>query len=398
MNLTLYETQPFNCLRLPTVMRKRPTIGLLIESSSAYGRGLLRGVQAYFRQQTDWQVFVPELIQGDSQLRSLHRWHVDGAIVRIENQAVAKAIENWDVPLIDVGTRHLIPHIPSVHSDDSVTATMAFDHLYEQGFRNVAYFGTAGAVWSEKRRDSFVARAHRANLKCHVYESSGRKTWRNELKAILAWIMSVPRPLAIMASHDRQGAAILDCCRQAGIHVPQEVAVIGVDNDELLCDLTDPPMSSVTPDIERIGYTAAKYLDTLLDGEDKVPRETLIRPVGVVARRSTDSYAIDDPDVVAAARFIRNHALKGIKVTDVLAAVPMGRRVLESRFRTYLGRTPHQEILRVQLSHVRTLLRETTLPLEKIAAQCGFRHVEYMSVVFKRELGQTPSAYRQQCT
>src|SRR5262245_17184362 len=181
MNLTLYETQPFNCLRIATVMRKRPTIGLLIESSSAYGRGMLRGAQAYFRQQTDWQVFVPELIQGDLQLRKLHRWRGDGAIVQIDSPAVARAIENWDVPIIDVGTRHLLPNIPAVHSDDSVTATMAFDHLYEQGFRNVAYFGMAGIPFSEKRRDAFVARAQSANLKCHVYESTGRRTWKNEL-------------------------------------------------------------------------------------------------------------------------------------------------------------------------------------------------------------------------
>src|SRR5687768_12094224 len=357
MNLTLYDTRALGRIQFPTVRQNRPTIGLLIETSTAYGRGVLRGVQSYLRQHADWRVFVPELSGGDLTPRSIGEWRCEGAIVRLESAALANAVDEWDVPTIDVSAHRILPYVPAVCTDDEITAKMAFEHVYEQGFRQVAYCGMKGPLWSAKRRDEFTDCARRAGIGCYVYESNGRRTWNDEQETISAWLAGLPRPLAIMASHDRQGVAILDACRASAIQVPQEVAVIAVDNDELLCDLADPPMSSIFPDVERIGYAAARYLDRLLGGDTDVPLETLIRPIGVVARRSTDSFAIDDPDVAAAARYIRNHAIEGIKVADVLEAVPMARRVLESRFRTYLGRTPHQEILRVQLSHVRALLR-----------------------------------------
>ena len=150
------------------------------------------------------------------------------------------------------------------------------------------------------------------------------------------------------------------------------------------------------PESTRIGYDASQYLDQLLQGDQSIPILTEVPPRRVMARMSTDCFAVDDPDVAAAARFIRENALKGIKVTDVLDAVPMSRRVLECKFRNYLGRTPHQEILSVRLGHVKSLLKETDLSLDRIAARSGFRHVEYMTVVFKREIGYTPSSYRKQ--
>ena len=350
--------------------------------------------QSYNRKHGAWDVLIPERSRGNQPWRSLRNWEGQGIIARVESLAVAKTLQDLSVPVVNVSTPRLIPEMPSVDTDDQVVAKMAFDHVYEQGFRHVAYCGIRGAEWSDSRRDFFVECAGRKGLDCQVFESRRRRSWQEGLTALSAWLLGLPRPLAVMASHDHLGREILHACRTAGIMVPLEIAVIGVGNDELVCELADPPMTSVAPDVERIGFEAARYLSRLLDNGAGVPPVTRIRPIGVVARRSTDSYAIDDPEVAAAALYIRNHAVKGIKVKDVLAAVPTSRRVLEKGFRTYLGRTPHEEILRVQLSHVGMLLRETDLSLEKIAVQCGFRHVEYMTVVFKRELGQTPSDYR----
>jgi LacI family transcriptional regulator len=273
-------------------------------------------------------------------------------------------------------------------------AALACEHLCEQGFRHLAFYETKGRACATRRKQ-FIKCAEHVDLSCHVRSSSGRRTQKQEQQAIISWLMNLPRPTGVMACCDRLGLELIEACRMAEIKVPSEVAIISVGNDELLCEMADPPLSSVFPDAERIGYLAASYLDTLLAGKGEVPQITRIPPIGVVARQSTDSFAIDDPDVAAAARFIRDHAKEGIKVADVLDAVPMSRRVLESRFRKWFGCTPHREILRVQLSHVRALIRDTDLSLERIAAQCGFRHVEYMSVVFKRELGLTPSEYRQ---
>ena len=189
---------------------------------------------------------------------------------------------------------------------------------------------------------------------------------------------------------------MLDACRSAGLAVPSDVAVIGVDNDALLCDLASPPLTSVIPNAHRAGYEAAALLEKLMAGR-KVPATAhLIPPLGVAARQSTDVLAVDDRDVARAVQFIREHACEGINVSDLLRTVPLSRRVLEQRFQKLLGRTPREEILHVRLARVRQLLGETDLPLYLIAERTGFEHVEYLSVVFKRETGQTPSEYRQE--
>jgi LacI family transcriptional regulator len=197
-----------------------------------------------------------------------------------------------------------------------------------------------------------------------------------------------------MACYDIRGREVLDVCRQLGISVPDEVALIGVDNDELICDLAEPPLSSAIPDTRRAGYEAARLLDRLMAGESELPLAHLIPPLGIAVRGPTDVLASDDADVSEAVRFIRAHASEGINVEDVLRAVPLSRRVLESRFEKQLGRTPHEEITRVQIERVKELLAATDLPLAEVAHRAGYKHVEYMSVAFKRDTGLAPSRYR----
>ena len=198
-----------------------------------------------------------------------------------------------------------------------------------------------------------------------------------------------------MASYDIRARHVLDACRRAGLAVPDEVAVVGVDNDTFLGDLTDPPLSSVAPDTRRTGYEAAALLDRLMSGRERQRGQAIfVEPLGVVTRRSTDVLALGDADVSAAVRFIREHACDGIAVKDVLEQVPLSRRVLEGRFRKLLGRTPHDEIARIRLERVRQLLRETRLPLSDIAARSGFRTAEYLATAFRREFGTSPDAYR----
>jgi LacI family transcriptional regulator len=180
------------------------------------------------------------------------------------------------------------------------------------------------------------------------------------------------------------------------VSVPDELAVLGVDNDELLCDLADPPLSSVIPDTRRTGYEAARLLEAMMAGERVPPVAHLVSPLGVATRQSTDVLATDDGDLSAAVRFIREHATEGIRVEDVLRAVPLSRRALEARFKQQLGRTPHQEVLRLRIERVKELLAETDLSLTAIAHRTGYAHVEYLSVAFKRETGVPPSVYRAQ--
>ena len=197
-----------------------------------------------------------------------------------------------------------------------------------------------------------------------------------------------------MACYDIKAQQLLDVCRELNIAVPEEVAVIGVDNDELLCELADPPLSSVISNTHRTGYEAASLLNQMMSGVKVEPEASLIRPLGIKTRQSTDTLAIDDADVAAAVRFIRENAWKGINVSDVLREVPVTRRSIESRFRKILGRTPHEEITRLKIDRVRQLLLETDLSLSAIARRTGFQHDEYLSVAFKKAVGVSHSHFR----
>jgi LacI family transcriptional regulator len=232
---------------------------------------------------------------------------------------------------------------------------------------------------------------------CSINQPSARarRDWDVAEEEIASWLLSFSRPVGVMACFDIRARQVLDACRRAGLVVPDQVGVIGVDNDEFLCGLTDPHLSSVALDPRRAGYEAAKLLDELMSGRQR-PRAqvSFIPPLDVVTRRSTDVVALDDADVSAALRFIREHACDGIGVKDLLDEVPLSRRVLEGRFRNLLGRTPHEEIARVRFERARQLLRETRMPMAEVARRSGFRNPEYLSTAFRQEFGTSPNAYR----
>jgi LacI family transcriptional regulator len=214
--------------------------------------------------------------------------------------------------------------------------------------------------------------------------------------ALVRWLRSLPKPIGLMASNDLRAHQILMLCGDNHLAVPDEVAVIGVDNDEVICGLTQPPLSSVEQDPEEVGYQAAGVLDGLMRGGPAPASSFIVGPKGVVARQSTDFVAVGDADVAAALRFIREHACDGISVDAILAQVPVSRRTLERRFAALLDRSPRDEILRVQLRHVKQLLTVTDYPLSKIAEMSGFHYVESMCSLFKSVTGQTPGQYRRE--
>jgi LacI family transcriptional regulator len=379
---------------------RRPDVALLIETSNAYARGILRGIRSYIREHRSWSIYVGEQRRGEPAPHWLKRWHGDGIIARIETAAIAKAVVASRIPAIDVSAARHVPNLLYVETDDAGIARLAADHLLERGFRHFGYCGDPRFNWSMWREEHFHQRITRAGFDCHVYRPSrnrrGTAPWDRERAALGAWIRALPKPAGVMACYDIRGREVLDVCRQLGISVPDEIALIGVDNDELICDLPDPPLSSVIPDTRRTGYEAARLLDLLMAGQSELPLAHLIPPLGIAVRSSTDVLATDDADVSAAVRFIRTHAREGIKVEDVLRAVPLSRRILEARFEKLLGRTPHEEITRVQVERVKELLAETDLRLSVVAHRAGYKHVEYMSVVFKRETGLPPSQYRRE--
>jgi LacI family transcriptional regulator len=381
---------------ISSAVKAPPKVALLIETSNSYGRGLLRGIVSYIRERPSWSLYLSEHNRGDKPPGWLTHWKGDGIIARIENAAIAGALRRVKVPIVDVSAARLIPSLPWFETDDGAIANLAAEHLLERGFKYFAYCGDARFNWSNWRCEHFQNCIRAAGRECFVYQAKKGFSLDDETQGddLAHWIRSLPKPVGIMACYDLRGQQVLDACRRIDVAVPDDVAVIGVDNDDLLCELSDPPLSSVIPNTDRTGYEAARLLDEMMSGKKVIGETHLIPPLGIATRQSTDVLAIDDRNVARAVHYIRQHACNGISVQDVLKAVPQSRRLLEHRFRKLIGRTPHEEIFRVKLNRVKQLLTETDLPLEQIAERTGFSHVEYLTVAFKREVGTPPSKFR----
>ncbi|MEI6035363.1 MAG: DNA-binding transcriptional regulator [Verrucomicrobiae bacterium] len=371
-------------------------VALLIETSNGYGRGLLKGISHYIREHERWQVYLCDQDWGASPDFALRRWKGDGIIARIETPAIATALRGVKIPTVDVSSSRLMPKIPWFENDYPAIAKLAMEHFTARGFKRFAFCGDKRYQWAQWIRDHFTSMVRAAGYPCYVIEPNCHSALGNEseLQEITAWVKSLPKPIALLACNDFAGRGVLEACRIASIQVPDEIAVLGQDNDEVFCELSTPPLSSIQQNSARIGYEAAAGLVGLMRGETLSNEGIFVPPIGIVTRQSTDVLAIEDRSVVQAVRFIREHACEGINVKDVLKAIPQSRRLLESKFRKVLGHTPHDEILNIQLAKVKLLLVETDHSMESIAERTGFNYVEYLSVAFKRIFGMPPSEYR----
>lgn len=376
-------------------------IALLIETSNAYGRGLLEGIVAFIRAHQPWSIYLSETGRGQEPPGWLTDWWGDGVIARIETPEIARGVRRLALPTVDLSAARLVPDLPWIETDDHAIAQLVIDHFLERGFRNFAFCGDGRFQWSAWREQAFIGILAKRHLPWSVYSSPGAPGSDEDRTALAAWLGALPKPVGVMAAFDLRGRQVIEACRDAHLPVPDEVAVVGVDNDALICELCDPPMSSVQPQAQRTGWLAAERLAGVMAGmmagqpQPAGGAGMRVPPTGIISRRSTDVLALGDPDIAAVVRYIRDHACTGIDVGDILGLTELSRRVLEKRFRARLGCTPHEQILRVRFARVRELLTTTELPLSTIAERTGFEHVEYLSVAFKRRFGQTPSAFRQ---
>jgi LacI family transcriptional regulator len=380
-------------------MARRRSIALFVETSNAYSRGLLEGILDFAQRQGDWSVFLPEQERGAVPPSWLANWKGDGVIARIETESIARSIRRFCGPVVDLSAARRIPGIPWADTDDLAIAQLAIDHFVERGFSNVAYCGDPGFEWSNLRSKNFAELARAKGRHVYVHDSihryDPRFTIDREKKRLAKWLQSLPRPVAIMACYDFKAKMLLDVCRELEIAVPEDIAVLGVDNDHLLCEFASPPLSSIVHDTKRTGFEAAELLQRMIN-HDQVGTECLVtRPLGICTRQSTDILAIEDREVISAMQYIREHANHNIRVSDVLRRIPLSRRVFELRFQKAVGRTPHEEIQRMRINRVKQLLSQLDLSIAEIAALAGYEHAEYMAAAFKRLTGQTPSEFRQ---
>jgi LacI family transcriptional regulator len=360
---------------------------------------MLRGIARYVREYRPWALYHEPRSLGDGLPAWLQQWRGDGIIARIQDVQIARAVQAMKIPTVDVLGVVANTHVPLVHVDDRAIAQVAADHLRERGFHHFAFIGIKGENWSEQRRDSFWRALGVRASDFHRHEVGRRAMvatpWEQREEELADWIRTLPKPCGLLVCSDQVGLHVLEACRRAGVEVPDQLGVVGVDNDETLCEICNPSLSSVDAGHEAVGYEAARLLDSLMRKRSSASVVRRVRPQGVVIRKSTDLLATVDTQVAEALHIIREHACEGLMAGEVIGRLPVSRSVLQRRFRRETGRSIQEEIIQVRLNAARKLLAETDISLMDIAEQSGFRHQEYMGAVFRSRLGKTPTQYRQ---
>ncbi|HYG21752.1 MAG TPA: DNA-binding transcriptional regulator [Verrucomicrobiae bacterium] len=379
-------------------MTNIPKVILWIESSRASGRELLCGIANYAHHHGPWQFYWEPggLEEGSQMLRNVE---ADGIILR-DTGKLEEALD-CGIPAVVIGHRKSeVPGVVNVITDSDTIGRMAAEHLLSCGFKHFAYCGYArteyeNTAWSGLRKISFQRRLDQAGMTVvsHYEISRAGHDRGDELRALADWLHTLPKPIGIMACNDECSQRVMEACKAAGLAVPDVAGVIGADNDEIVCGLTNPPLSSVAIDFQRAGYEAAHALSGLMRGYDGISRRILATATQVVARRSTDFVAADEPHLGKALRFIRDNARTSISVDDVARNSGVSRRSLEKRFRAAIGRSILEEIRRVRTDQIARLLVETDLPINEIA-ELGFAEVQHFSRYFRSIKQVSPSEYR----
>lgn len=377
-----------------------PHVALLVETSFGSGRDILTGIARYVREHEPWLMFHEARSIDQKLPRWLKNWKGDGIIARVLTPAMARALRRTRIPVVDVLGVMPDAGFPLVHVDDEAIGKMAAEHLIVRGFKHFAFFGLDERNWSTARERAFVREARRHGIETSVRRVSPHQvdddSWEVHQRDLAEWIASLPKPAGLMVCSDHRASHVLEACRRAGVRVPDEVAVIGVDNDQPLCNICNPPLTSVWPNHALVGYEAAGLLDQMMHGKKRVPARTLTPPKETVTRQSTDTLAVQDELVAKALHIIRERVCDAIRVDEIAALVGASRSVLQRRFRAALGRTINEELITQRVTTAQRLLLDTHLSLAEIAERCGFRHQEYMGVVFKAETKQTPAQFRSQ--
>ena len=371
---------------------------LLVGVEFGYGRDVIRGVASYVRDHRLPWVFR-RLDASVPSVRMAARWQPHGAVTHLQRPQIERAMRKLAVPTVDISARFDVPGIGHVRVDDRSIGRTAALHFLDRGFRHFAFVGyPAGVLFSDARRQGFVGAIGEKARTCHHYhytiDAPGGKRWRYEVNRLRAWLAHLPRPTAVMAVNDRTGSELAEMCGGLGLRIPEDIALIVVNNDDLLCQIADPPLSSVLSPMDRVGYEAARMLNRMLAGTPAPAKPLLLEPAGVVTRRSSDVIAVDDPVAATALSFIRRRACDGIKVEDVLDHLHISRSLLEQKLRKAIGRTPLAEIRRVRVERAKQLLAETDLHMTAIARASGFASDVRLSSVFRQLTGTTPTAYR----
>ena len=380
-------------------MSRIPKVVLLIESSRASGRALLNGVADYAHYHGPWS-FYWEPAGLETSRPKLKSLQADGIIMR-DGYRLDEVL-SLGIPAVVVGHKSKeVPGVVNVITDSAHIGRIGAEHLIQCGFKNFAFVGFSSSLnetasWSQVRAENFSLRIGEFGFATQNYrlQSASGRNWVRERNALVTWLKSLPKPIGLMACNDDCGVQVMEACKIAGLSVPDLIGVIGADNDEIVCGLSNPAMSSVAINFERAGFEAAEALQRLMHGAPPAMSKINVPATHIVARRSTDVVAVSDPALGRALRFIRDHSRKAIGVSDVAQATGFSRRALERRFRSEIGISILEQIRKARTEQICKMLVETNLPVGQIAESLGFEDVQHFARYFRSAREVSPLAYR----
>ena len=383
----------------PTPAARR--VAILVGTTGSYGRGIVRGIATYNREHARWSTYFHPQVSPDTPPAWLSQWRGDGVIAHVDARGYGNFFRRIKCPIVNLRLMSRGRTMPYVGVCHAAVGALGAEHLMSRGLRHFGFYGSARGIHLglDERGHAFRKALADAGHACAMHlsgRSADEREWAVDQQKLSRWLATLPKPVGIMASNDERGLQVLAACRACGFQVPDQVAVLGVDNDDMMCDLAIPPMSSIDINGERVGYEAAAMLDALIDGQPSRSGALFLAPKGVVMRRSTDVVASEDEEVNRAVRFIREHAGRSINVVDVLAHLNVSRAALQQRMKRVLGRTIHEEIEAVRLALVKDLLAMSDLTIKQIAQNAGFSSVQYLTRVFRASVGETPAQFRRQ--
>ena len=388
-------------------MMHRKRVAIFVETDRKTGRSILRGAIRYADLTQNWVFYhSPPFYLRRSPKRTsatltrLRKWKVQGMIVEQPERF------DWfirrSVPAVIVATSSTedrYPGLPRTTSCAGRISQMALDHFRERGLSHLAFCGYDDMFWSRERSQHFAETVRQLELPTYLYEQPGarsRRLWEKEVSYLGQWLRSLPKPVGILCCNDERGVEVIEACKQARIRVPEDAAILGVDDDPLVCTLGSPQLSSISLDFETAGWQAAHLLDQLMRGDALSVLEVPVEPQSIVTRHSTDILALDDRAVVDAIKYIRENSACFFNVDDVAVACATARRTLEKKFRVALGCTIHDQIRRTHVEQIARMLRETNLTISEVASKMGFESEKNLSRYFRKDKGITPKEYRKQ--
>lgn len=372
-------------------------VALLIESHRSYARDLLTGVMRWMNENQRWSTYMEIGGTIEKPPPWLRNWDGDGIISRTFSKESARAIQATGLPAVELRATGFGQNCPFVGMDNSLIGQTVAEHFLNRGYRKFGTYSLDTESFFRERMRNFISSVEKRGYQVDALpaeEEHHPQNWERNQRRLIKWLEGLPKPIGIFATNDQLGVRVLDACQRADIPVPEEVAVVGTENDETLCAFSSPPLTSLRFDGVQVGYQAADLLQQMMNGKKIRPKEYLIPPMGMVVRASSDDLVINDPVVVRAARLIRENALDHITVEGICNTLNVSRSTLERRMKKSLGRTAKSEILRIRFREVERLLLETNFTIDVIAEQTGFTCSEYFHSAFRDRHGKTPGEFR----